>query len=213
MRILIFGDSIGQGFFDTEHGGWAQRLAIDAFKEGLEDLRGDWPTVFNLSISGDTTEGVLGRMDAEISARRGNDEEIVVVIAIGTNDTVVYDDLSRTSLETFRLQLEALYQRCYKYSRKVMFVGLPAVDEKLSDPWKFSDDGARFTNARIKGFEDVIHDLAEARGIPFVPIFTTFKHHLDKGDDLLSDGLHPNAAGQKLMYEHIRPVLHKLTKA
>lgn len=36
MRIIIFGDSITQGFWDTEHGGWANRLHINEMRRGVE---------------------------------------------------------------------------------------------------------------------------------------------------------------------------------
>jgi lysophospholipase L1-like esterase len=51
MRILVFGDSITQGFGDTE-GGWVERLRHDYDVETIKDLRANtnYPTIFNLGF-------------------------------------------------------------------------------------------------------------------------------------------------------------------
>lgn len=58
MNILVFGDSIALGLWD-ENGGWVGRLTEFLIKRSIAaDLEENFE-VYNLGISGDTTEGLL----------------------------------------------------------------------------------------------------------------------------------------------------------
>ena len=63
-RICVFGASVTKGAWDTEMGGWVNRLRLD-----LEDFKKRKYSVYNLGISGDTTESLLERIDSECKAR------------------------------------------------------------------------------------------------------------------------------------------------
>jgi lysophospholipase L1-like esterase len=48
VRVLVFGDSIAQGFWDSE-GGWVERLRKHYNSLALEDLKSNQqPEIFNL---------------------------------------------------------------------------------------------------------------------------------------------------------------------
>ena len=83
MRVLIFGDSITQGFWDTD-GGWVQRIR-KAYDE--ETIKADYelPTIFNMGISGDSSGDIVEQFEAETKARY-NDDGIGFVFAVGVND-------------------------------------------------------------------------------------------------------------------------------
>lgn len=68
MRVLVFGASITQGYWDTQ-GGWVQRLRTHYDKKQIADLTKDNPSVFNLGVSADTTKDILERFEAETKAR------------------------------------------------------------------------------------------------------------------------------------------------
>ena len=95
MRILVFGDSITQGFWDMR-GGWVQRFASKVHQASLDNmLHGDgkgYIEVFNLGISGDTSEGVIGRLKQEVEARRTDDKSEIIILSIGINDSVLKSD-------------------------------------------------------------------------------------------------------------------------
>ncbi len=58
MRVLVFGGSTTQGFWDSE-GGWVARLRKFYDLLQLEDLKKrDEPTVFNLGIAGGTSNTI-----------------------------------------------------------------------------------------------------------------------------------------------------------
>src|SRR5580704_13545619 len=86
MRILVFGDSIAHGMWDMR-GGWVQSLRRDFDSSKLQDYAGDYPDVYNLGVSADTSASVVARMEAEITARARPD--LAIVVAIGTNDSSV----------------------------------------------------------------------------------------------------------------------------
>ncbi len=211
MRILFFGDSIMQGFYDSQ-GGWAQRLINEYHAKSLDSLKQGKDTVecFNLGISGDTATGILERFDNEFGARQLYEDENLVVIAIGTNDAILRENRALMDVYQFQETLEKLLDKVKSVADKALLVGLPAVDQSMTDPWIYSTTNKQWHNKRIDVFEDTIKQSAERMDMPFVPIYDRFKAELDNGRDLLSDGLHPNEAGHQLILELVKPELEKL---
>ena len=83
MLILVFGDSVTCGAWDNKCG-WADRLKQYLFKKSDLGKKG-YSMLYNLGIDGDTTAGVLERMENEIKSRRDRDpsEELVLIFEIG----------------------------------------------------------------------------------------------------------------------------------
>ena len=205
MRVLVFGDSIVQGFWDRE-GGWVQRLRVFYDDLQIADLSRDEPTVFNLGISGDTTKNVLQRFVQETEARKWPGEEFVFVFAIGTNDSLAHARDYESSPEIYADQLKELVSKASKFSAKKLFVGLTSINEKLTNPYMYSLTGKKYTNARIWEFETILRKFCDNNRLPLVKIFEKFKSR----DDLLADGLHPNDEGHKLIAGLVLPELKKL---
>jgi lysophospholipase L1-like esterase len=212
MRIFFFGDNITQGFFESQ-GGWAQRLANEYHQETLRELDREnpkWIECFNLGVSGDTAEELLGRIGHEIEVRELDDDENIIVIAIGTNNSILRDNRALMDVYTFQEVFEKILDTAQKYSDKILCVGLTAVDELLTDPIEQSSTGKQYHNQRLNVFEDTIKQSAGRKEVPFVPIHDVFLEKLNSGEELLSDGLHPNDAGHALIYHSVKPELEKL---
>lgn len=209
MRVLIFGDSITQGFFDTK-GGWVNRLAIKYQEATLKSLIGDWHEIFNLGVSGHTVQDVIDRVENETKARRWRDDPIAIVVAIGINDSQLISNKVLTEEYKFQEQYEKLVDLVVRISDQSLFVGLSAVDEKLTNPWEFSTGKEQFLNNRINLFEDCIKQVCEQKNVRFLPIHDMFIGQLDGKQSLLADGLHPDEAGHALLYEMIAPEIAKL---
>lgn len=213
MRLLVFGDSIGQGFFD-QSGGWVQRLANDYHKRYLASLlsNGDFDLeVFNLGISGDTTERVSKRLEPESEARRWQDDPMIIALAVGFNDARQLNNRVVMDVYDFQRLYDRLLDQATSIADYVLCVGLSAVDESQTDPWPHSSTHYQWSNNRINLFEDTIKQSAFRRKLPFVPIHDKFLAELEAGRELLADGLHPNDAGHHLMAELIKPWIDKLT--
>ncbi len=211
MRILIFGDSITQGFFDSR-GGWANRIARDYNKKILENLNGDWVEVFNLGVSGDTVQDILDRIEDETEARRWREDKVAIVVSVGINDALLKENIADSDEYAFQEKYEKLIDIVTKISDAFLFVGLSAVDEKLTNPYDASTTGKQYLNNRINLFEDCIKQASILRKVPFVPVHDMFIGQLDGKQSLLADGLHPDEAGHSLLYEIIAPEIMAVIK-
>jgi acyl-CoA thioesterase I len=209
MRVLVFGDSIAQGFF-AETAGWVQRLFNFYGAEILKDQSGDWVLVFNLGISGDRTAWLNERLESEIKTRTKHlpHEELLLVFAIGVNDTGLDDGRERSTPAEYERNLTELITKAKKFSEKIIMVGITACEEEVVNGRTYKSK--HVSNDRIKEFENTLASVSEDKRVSYVPVFDEFKAKLDKGEELLADGIHPNDKGHQLIYELVKPELDKL---
>jgi len=206
MRVLVFGDSITQGFWDSE-GGWVARLRKYYDKKKIEDLRSEKeiPDVFNLGISGGSSKTILDRFENETRARK-NSEDMAIIICTGVNDSCLLEnEKSMTPPDEYERNLRKLALQAKAFTDKVIFVGLVAADESQTMPvfWR----NIYYPNKRIKDYESMMAGVAQKGAITFIPVFDEFKKHLDGGENILADGLHPNNEGHELIFQLVRPAL------
>ena len=209
MRVLVFGDSITQGFF-AETAGWVQRLFNFYGGEILKDQSGDWIEVFNLGISGDRTDWLAERFDNETQARieHWQNEDLIIMLAIGINDTGIDDGKERSNPAKYEKDLTNLISKAKKFSDKIIMVGLTACEEDIVNGRTYKSK--QLSNDRIKEFEDVLAKVCDNERVKHLPIFEKFITKLGDGQGLLADGLHPNDEGHKLIFELVRPDLDKM---
>jgi len=207
MRVLVFGDSIAQGFWSVD-GGWVEKLRKHYDKLALEDLvNNKQPEIFNLGVSGDTTRNLLARIELETRVRTWPEDPLTVVLAIGTNDELFENNEQAIRPEEFKANVKKILKLVRPLVDKIMFVGNAACDEKLTTPVFWSD--IHYTNNQLKNYEDYIKEIAQAEGVPFAPIFERFQAEQQRRN-LLADGLHPNDEGHELIYQIVRPELDML---
>jgi lysophospholipase L1-like esterase len=204
MRVLVFGASTVQGFWDSQ-GGWADRLKKYYDEIQLKDLSQDIPHVMNLGISNDGSAKLLKRIGAECEARR-NQKGLAIIISVGSNSAAILNGQPVASIEQYKDEMEKIVSTAKRYTDKIMLVGLPAVDEPKTTPVSWID--MHFKNDRIAEFEAAAGQLAGEQGIPFVPIHSAM---LAEGTNLIAgDGLHPNDYGHQLISKLVQPELGKL---
>jgi lysophospholipase L1-like esterase len=209
MRVLVFGDSITQGFF-AETAGWVQRLFNYYSAKILEDVSRGWIEIFNLGISGDRTNWLLERLEPEIYARISHwpNEEVILVFAIGINDTAFDGNRERSNVAKYQNSVNELITMSKNFTSKVLLVGLTACEEEVVNNRTYKSK--HLSNERIEAFEKVLGAIADDNQVSHVPIFNTFKTNLDAREKLLADGIHPNDAGHQLIFELVLPELDKL---
>jgi len=202
MHILVFGDSITQGFYDKEKGGWANRLFIDvsASLESYEDFIG----VFNLGIDSETTTGLLKRIENEIVARTSN--EMVIIFDIGGNDTFKDNDTGKNavSFKVFSENYLKLITTAKKYG-KVFCLGLHDFNPeqaKLS-PWY---DDFDMSEKDDKQYDQEIQRLAQANDAHYLSLKGILSVDFQKYSH---DGDHPTSQGHQLIYERVKGELEK----
>lgn len=207
MRILIFGDSIAWGAWDTE-GGWISRLRKSFDKETIASEFENYHSVYNLGISGNTTRDILKRFEGEVKARF-EDGQKCIVFAVGVNDSQ-FDIETKESLvspDEFKQNLLKLVEDAEKITPRIVFLGLlPVEDEKLNPmPWEPTHG---YATEYVRRYEQIIKEVAEGQGIQFVPLLDEFLERDFKS--LLIDGIHPNDDGHTLVAEIVQRELKKL---
>jgi lysophospholipase L1-like esterase len=201
MRVLVFGASSAQGYWDSQ-GGWADRLKH--YYDGLQmqDLSVDVPKIMNLGISGDTAQGVLNRIESEAQSRQ-NQKGLAIMIQVGSNNAAERNGQLRSTLEGYQDDLEMIITKARVFTDKIMVIGFPAVDEAKTNPVPWAD--LSYKNANIAKFENAASESAAKMRAPFVPVFKKFRPGMNA-----HDGLHPNDDGHQLIFELVRPALDEL---
>ncbi len=212
MRVLVFGDSITQGFWDPS-GGWVNHLWEHYVNLELKNrTHYEQPTIFNLGISGDDTNKILERFDNETSARVWPNGEFTFLFATGMNDARLDNGQLNSSPGEYRTRLKVLIQKATHFSDKIMFVGFNSCEENLTTPVPWAPN-VSYKNEEILKFEKALQEVAAKQGVLYVPVFSKFQQKLSEGKKLLADGLHPNDKGHELIFQLVQPELDKLLSA
>jgi acyl-CoA thioesterase I len=140
--------------------------------------------VVNAGVSGDTSAGGLRRLDWVLRARPE-----VVIVALGAND-----GLRGQSPDALRDNLTRIIQRVRAAGARVLLAGMRV-------PPNY---GADYADA----FAGVYPVVARATGVPLAP----FLLHGVAGSPGLNqaDGIHPTAAGQRVIADYLWPYLKPL---
>lgn len=173
LTIVALGDSLTYGF---EVG------RDDAYPAQLEDkLRagGYRAAVINEGISGDTSAGVLARLDAVIAL--GPD---MVILAIGYND-----GLRQTNTETIKNNISRIIEQLESNNISVLLCGMRM--------------HPLYNLAYASRFKKIYEELADEYKPVFMP------HFLDdiilNPKYNTEDGLHPNREGYTILTENLYP--------
>lgn len=205
MIIFLLGDSITQGYWDTK-GGWADRVKAEVLKRDVESDLKHYHGVHNLGVDGNTTSQLLDRFDAETQARLWKESDYGVVIAVGTNDTVIdRHGATRSDPVAYENQLQELYVKASKLTNNVAFVNLLPVNEKLTNPLPSSSTGKSYTNDRINIFNEVLESVCKRNNA--ILIDARSKYVVSDFNTLLADGLHPNDKGHEIIFNSVMSVL------
>ena len=205
MRVLIFGDSITYGKYDSQ-GGWVDRLKTTYMDRQLTRLEDDLPSIYNLGVEGETTRRLTARLPREVVTRRNNweeDTDFAIVFAIGINDSLITDDGDFfSSPEQYVHDLQELLDTAKLFCKRLLFVGLTPVE----------DDNPRnryYSSNRVWEFEQALRSFVQEQALPFVRVFERFDHGKEE-EFLYANGLHPNDEGHRLIYDAVEPELRKL---
>jgi lysophospholipase L1-like esterase len=204
VRILIFGDSITQGFWDVE-GGWVARIRKSYDQKAVSTNDYDQPTIFNLGVSGNSSDDVLARFENETKVRAT--EELTFIIAIGVNDARIKAGVNYSDTNRYKQNLSSIVKLAKQYSNKILFVGLTPCVEERSNPVSWGDTG--YTNARIKEFDGTLRQFCEENQLSFVEVYEPFAK-AEARAELLPDSLHPNDEGHQLITNLVTPKLKEL---
>ncbi len=178
--IVVLGDSISAGYGLESKKGW-----VALIQQKLSDTKQAY-TIFNESISGDTTAGGLARIDSALALYKPE----LIILELGAND-----GLRGLSPKDMKKNLAEIIRRTQKTGANVLLLGMRI-------PPNY---GKRY----IDMFYNVYPQLAKELDIPFVP-FILEEVALVK-EMMQKDGIHPNVKAQPIIadkiWQHLQPIL------
>jgi len=191
-----FGDSITNGvLYDPDR---SESLGYRGPLEGMLRATFGLGTVFNAGVDGEETADGVGRIDNAIGAQ----DPRVILIMEGTNDV-----MSAIDIEVIAFNLRRMVQRSYE-ERPDIIPLLAQLPPRL-DPGPDGFDGPG--NGRIDELNAMLSGIGEEEGATVVDQNTPIDGH----PELMSNHLHPSAAGYQVMgevwFDAVRPEVMALT--
>lgn len=170
--ILVMGDSLSAEYGISRGTGWVKLLENQLQKEGSS-----W-SVFNASISGETSSGGLTRLPPLLESKKPG----IVLLELGANDA-----LRGLSIEQTEQNLRKMIVLSKQSGAKVLLLGMQI-------PPNY---GQQYT----KQFKGLYAKLASQEGIELLPFF------LDgvaaKKEFFQGDNIHPNEAAQSILFKNV----------
>jgi acyl-CoA thioesterase-1 len=177
--IIVFGDSISAAYGIDVDQGWVNLLQKRLERENK------LYTIFNESISGDTTAGGLARIDKALDLHNPS----IMLLELGAND-----GLRGLSPEKMKQNLVEIISRSRQHGARVLLLGMRI-------PLNY---GKRY----IDLFYNIYPQLAEELKIPLVPFL--LKDVALKKQLMQNDGLHPDVLAQPIIAETVWKYLHPM---
>jgi len=180
--ILVLGDSLSQGFGLAPSEAYPMLLA-NKLRAASLNFR-----VINASAAGGTTEGGLERLPARLKRKID-----IFILELGINDAFrgVPVDQIQNNLQQIIDKVKGRNPRV-----RVVIAGMQLPNYAAAD--------------YVSAFGEMFADLAAKNGAALVPYLLQSV----AGDPSmnLSDGIHPNAAGQKILAETVWHVLEPIAR-
>ena len=204
-RILVFGDSITAGALDYEEGGWVNRLRKFLDLKVLVDRKFSY-RVYNLGISGDTTEDLIERFEFETKTRLKEPEENIIILEIGINDSLLFQDKGELSVsaEKTKKNIQKLIKLSRKFTEKFLFIGLSPVYEPKVNPLPWRKE-VSYRNEYIRKYNEIIKSVCKEKNVKFVEILEEWIR--TDYNRFLEDGVHPNSEGHEKIFEIVKNFL------
>ena len=180
--ILVFGDSLSDGFMLKRSEAYPALLAKKLRAAGLDF------SVTNASASGGTTDGGLERLPPHLKHRID-----ILILELGIND--VFHGLSVDQIQN-NLQQIIDTVKARNPNTRVVIAGIQLLGYAADD--------------YVSGFGKMFADLAAKNRAALVPYL--LKGVGGNSSLNLPDGIHPNAAGQKILAENVWRVLQPVAR-
>ena len=166
------GDSLSAEYGITRGSGWVKLLESQLQTQGSQ-----W-TVFNASISGETSAGGLTRLPGLLEQKKPR----IVLLELGANDA-----LRGLSIDETEKNLRKMIQLSKKIGAKVLLFGIQI-------PPNYGQD-------YTKRFKELYPKIAMQEGIELVPFFMS---GVASNPALFqADNIHPNEKAQAILFKNV----------
>ena len=170
--ILVLGDSLSAEYGLARGTGWVHLL-----EQQLEKDKSSW-TVFNASISGETSSGGMSRLPSLLTQRQPG----IVMIELGANDALRGLPIAQTETN-----LRRMIQMSKKSGARVLLFGIQI-------PTNY---GQSYTTQ----FKKLYQQLANEEQIELLPFF--LEGVATKPELFQADRLHPNVKAQSILFKNV----------
>ena len=182
--ILALGDSLYAGYGLKQDQSFPAVLQQELMADGVP------AKVVNAGVSGDTTAGGLARLAFTLDGLERKPD--LAIVGLGANDALRGINPAET-----RKNLEAIVSELDKRGVPVLLTGMMA-------PRNLGSDYAA-------KFDAIYPGIAKRHGAQLDPFF--LEGVITRPELLLSDGMHPNDAGVKVMAKRLAPMAAKRLEA
>jgi len=170
--ILVMGDSLSAEYGLPRGTGW-----VGLLERQLKAEASSW-SVFNASISGETSAGGLSRLQALLDQKKPG----IVLLELGANDALRGLPIAETEGN-----LHKMIQMSRQSGAKLVLFGMRIP----------SNYGQQYT----KQFSALYTSLGKQKGVVLLPFFLSGV--ADKPDLLQADHLHPNVEAQSILLKNV----------
>jgi acyl-CoA thioesterase-1 len=170
--ILVLGDSLSAEYGLARGTGWVHLL-----EQQLEKEKSPW-TVFNASISGETSSGGISRLPSLLTQKQPG----IVMIELGANDALRGLPIAQTEAN-----LRKMIQMSKKSGARVLLFGIQI-------PTNY---GQSYTTQ----FKKLYQQLANEEQIELLPFF--LEGVATKPELFQADRLHPNVKAQSILFKNV----------
>lgn len=177
MRIVCIGDSLTYGYGVPKENSWIH-LASEISNN----------TFINSGLNGDTTSGMLFRLEEDLIALKPDKAFIMG----GTNDFLMGYKLQNT-IENIHL----IINECIN-NNIIPYIGIQMkVDKKSAELYWSSYINYDEVNFKIEEYRTHLIKKCEKQNLVYFDFYEVFENNLQ--NNLYTDGIHPSIYGHKLM--------------
>lgn len=170
--ILVLGDSLSAEYGLPRGTGWVGLLEAQLKKDSSP------ASVFNASISGETSSGGLSRLPALLEAKKPS----IVMIELGANDALRGLPIAETESN-----LRKMIAMSKKAGAKVLLFGMQIPPN--------------YGQAYTGQFKALYSSLAKQERVEFIPFF--LEGVATRSDLFQADRIHPNVDAQTILFKNV----------
>ena len=208
MKVLFYGDSITDAGRNRDLLYGEESLGFGYVKyaaEGLRERGFAEEEIINRGISGNRIVDLYARIKADC----WNHKPDFISVLIGVND-VWHEVEHQNGVELDR------FEKMYRFLIEDTKKALPGVTMMLCEPFvlKGTATTAKFDRfMEVYKYAEVVKKLAEEYGLYYLPLQETLTNTAGNNEaEYLSDGVHPAAAGAKLIASEWLKAFDKINK-
>lgn len=192
-NYIIIGDSITYGIGDYETNGWASLLKNKLLNDDDTKICNNY--VHQIGFPGATSKNILEKMENIIKAFYSDEAKNKIIIAIGVNDTQIYEGKPKISIDEYKNNIKEIISIINKYNCEAIFLGLTRI-EVVNEPFLWKPN-KYYDNQNISIYNTELEIICRDNNIKYI----SMKDVLNDNDFI--DGLHPNHNGHKKIFERI----------